>query len=380
MAGAAKREEGQAKPVFFVDIASQIGPKDMENSPIGGTQSALINLALHLQAAGQACAIFNKRTEASSENGLSLLPLEALPQAIEAHRPRALILCGRWTSWLIELLRSKTSAPFIAWQHQAALETNLTPTSAFISDIVFVSHWQQKINAGKVPAGWRQHVMNNAISAPFMPLLQQQDDKQKALCAYAGVTPRGLINLLKIWPQLIASRPQARLQIFCTPNLNNNASESLALTNAIRQMPGVLHCGAVPQAKLAAAYAKTSLFLSPNPFPETSCIALMEAMAAGLRCVITDRAALPETAAGFAHIAPLINAAERDAVENEDVAINLPAFIEQAIKALDASMAEDSLQNLAKLKEQQEFVHQHYTWPNRAIAWLALLSALPQDC
>ena len=352
----------QAAPLFFIDAATALGPHAAKKGPVGGTQAAILNLITALQDQGQACTLFNRRETETEEDGLHLFPIEALEKALAAETPRALIVCGRWNRWLIDFIRAQTTAPLLAWQHEALLNTELTPITDAITGVVFVSAWQAGLNKAALPPTLRTAIIGNAISPPFEKLLTRTQPRIKGRCVYAGMTPRGLINLIALWPEVMAARPHATLKVFCNPNLADKREPTEKLIAHIRALPGILHLGAVDQQTLAQEYAESAILLSPNPYPETSCITLMEAMAAGLDCVVTARAALPETAAGFARLCPVQDA---DNPHNLNVAVDLAAFLRETIAALDA--------NAAPKTEQQAFAAAHYRWENRAAEWLRLM-------
>ena len=75
-----------------------------------------------------------------------------------------------------------------------------------------------------------------------------------------------------------------------------------ALYQKAKETPQINYIGSLPQLQLAAALRKCSIFAYPNIFPETSCISVMEAMAAGLFVITSELGALPETCLNMAKI------------------------------------------------------------------------------
>jgi hypothetical protein len=83
----------------------------------------------------------------------------------------------------------------------------------------------------------------------------------------------------------------------------------------------------------------------PNIFAETSCIAMMEAMAAGCAVVTSDLGALPETGAGFIDLTPPL--ADADA--------HAEAFADRVIQLLAARQA-DPAGTEARMQAQVAYV------------------------
>ncbi len=123
--------------------------------------------------------------------------------------------------------------------------------------------------------------------------------RQRKLWAYYASTPfRGLNLLLQAWPDIRKAVPQAQLHLFTSMKIYNVEDEDVynKLYETARNLPGVNYRGAIGQAELRETAQKCRALAYPCIFPETSCIAAMEALAAGCAVVGSATGALMETA------------------------------------------------------------------------------------
>ena len=104
----------------------------------------------------------------------------------------------------------------------------------------------------------------------------------------------------------------------------------------------------------------------PNTYPETSCIAVREALAAGCRVVTTALAALPETTAGFARLVP----------PGEDRAAYRDGFVAATVAALEEGAAADLSALESRLRRQVDQVAAASNWPSLAGLWAEWLRGL----
>src|SRR5262249_11538193 len=121
---------------------------------------------------------------------------------------------------------------------------------------------------------------------------------------------------------------------------------------------GVEYVGPLPQAALAKAVAAADVHAYPCTFPETACIAAMEAMAAGAMIVTTRLGALEETTAGHAF---LLGPAE----DGRPLADRYAAFLSRRL--LDAT--EGPAPVAGRLAAQRAHALEHYRWDKRAAEW-----------
>jgi glycosyltransferase involved in cell wall biosynthesis len=98
------------------------------------------------------------------------------------------------------------------------------------------------------------------------------------------------------------------------------------------------------------------MFVYPSIWEETSCISLLEAMAAGLYCITTNYGALYETGAEFPMYVPYSN-------DYKSLARKFAGSIEMA-----ASSLQDS-EIVEHLKMQKKFVNHFYDWKIKGNTW-----------
>ncbi|HEU0117728.1 MAG TPA: glycosyltransferase [Alphaproteobacteria bacterium] len=350
--------------LVFVDIVYGYGADRPEaDAPLGGTTSAVCFLARELVKAGHRCTFFNTIKEPQTSHGIEAQPLDRLIAVLADPDISAVIFCGRWKAEMVNVVRQATRAPLLAWMHESTFHPKLVPVADAFDGIVFVSEWQQRINQSQVPKHWKQAVLRNAMN----PAAENAGDHAKAsppLLIYAGGAARGVFHLPPILEKLGQLQKNFDVEIYCNTNPSGDATQDEKYISFLRSLPHIKHVGMVGQRKLIERMKVASVFISPNPWPETSCIALIEAMACGLSSIITNRAALPETASGFARVI---------AIEDIDHPMRFDMPVPHELFAGAVSDAMNDLgtdDDIKKRSKQVAYFNAHYQWKQRVEAWL----------
>ena len=165
---------------------------------------------------------------------------------------------------------------------------------------VFVSDWQREryIRTFGLPPE-RCVVLQNATN--ISPGLREWKASPVWRCAYTSTPFRGLSVLLDTWERL--SPAHAELHIWSSMKLYKMDDTSYNhLFDRAEAMRNVIYHGIVPNPDLRAALRDMHFLTYPSTFEETSCLAVIEAMAAGCRVIVPSLGALPETTRGFARV------------------------------------------------------------------------------
>ncbi len=349
--------------------------------PLGGSESAACHLTRCLAQAGHDVFLITSGSSPGRYENVTCLSWAQTDAAmLRSLRLDALVcvLAAGHGATLRQVLGPET--PLVLWnQHapdQAGVQALQDPRERAAYDgFAMVSDWQsEQFHQRFGIERSRMTVLRNAIAPAFTHLFADHEailgqKAQPPVLAYTSTPFRGLALLLDAFGRIRQEIPGVRLRVYSSMRVYQaSAAEDEADYGALyrrcRQMEGVEYIGSVPQPELARELRTASVLAYPNTFAETSCIAVMEAMAAGC-CVVTSRlGALPETGAGFARLISV----ERgwDAY--------LAEFVATTVEVFRAFARENVME--AELRRQVAEVNRTANWPLRARQWMEWLEIL----
>ena len=162
--------------------------------------------------------------------------------------------------------------------------------------IIFVSHWQQEMYNLYLGVPYSHGVViRNAID-PIEEHTKPDDGTIRLI--YTSTPHRGLDILYTVFDTLTKVYDNIELDVYSSFDLYGWKARDKPyeeLFDSIKAHPKMNYHGAVSNDKLREALKKSHIFAYPSTWQETSCLCLIEAMSAGLTCVHSSLAALPET-------------------------------------------------------------------------------------
>ena len=221
--------------------------------------------------------------------------------------------------------------------------------------IVFNSNWnfEKYVYQFKIPEG-KSIVIRNAIEKIDF----EKKPKGKISLVYHTTPWRGLVHLLKIFKNLDLENVELNVcsstEIYGKKFVKVKKYEDLF--NECKKTKNVNYLGYVENKKVIELLKKMHIFTHPSIWPETSCIAAIEAMAAGCEVVSTNLGALYETCSPFATFVGFDR--------------NFDNLEKKYSKTLAKSIKNFwSNENQNKLKLQSEIINAAYSWDVRSIEW-----------
>ncbi len=344
--------------------------------PLGGSQSAMCYLAAALARRGGRVTTLTGTTKPREVDGVRCLRYEDIPAEVFAPPDTiTVVLNGPVDVGQVVRQVIPKGQRLILWtQHahdQPAMKSLSDPACVALWDrIVCISDWQREM--------FRQHfniphekidMLRNAISPLFANMFSNADQLALAKSsdlrlAYTSTPFRGLAVLLACFPAIHRRHANCRLDVFSSMQVYGQEESQdpyISLYDQCRQTEGIDYRGSISQPQLAKELAGATMLAYPNTFAETSCIAVMEALAAGLLVVTADLGALPETCAGWARLTPHASPSR----SQEQFAVDFTRQVIHAIQELEANPTQFFRQRF----EQSQAINASCSWDIRAAEW-----------
>ncbi|HLH97394.1 MAG TPA: glycosyltransferase family 4 protein [Xanthobacteraceae bacterium] len=362
--------------IGFLDTALQYTTETPYKSPLGGSQSALCYLAVELTRLGHAITIFNGLPGHNKSDGVEIRHISEINAAGSLKNFDIVVVINLACA---TQLRQAVGfdVPLVLWAHHAHDQ----PAMAALNHLgerkrwagfAFVSCWQRdcyerqfSIRPEKIK------VLRNAVSPAFANVSQAQPwfiTGASPTLFYTSTPFRGLDVLIKAFPAIRNAVPGTRLRVYSSMAVYQVVPANDPFHDLYRQcqsMDGVEYVASIGQSRLAGELATAAALAYPSTFAETSCIAVLEAMAVGASIFTTRLGALPETTNGLAELL--------EAQSNVDsLAEGFATMTADALSEMQRNPSRAALRR----EERIRFIHDNYLWPSRAREWSLWLSQL----
>lgn len=290
---------------------------------LGGTQSALCYYAEFLAAQEHNVTVVTAGCTAEHKsrgvNFTRMIYFRDIPQTFDV---------VVWCSGVSKQIRSSVGklvlgGLHICWIPHHVNEPGVGDLKEALYDydvFAFVSEWQRDtfIDTFRIPCE-KTMIMYNGNAPSFHCDFDAATKSPRFI--YTSQPDRGLINLVKAWPQIVEKYPTAELHTFTSRSVYgaSDSTETHAMLSELRSMKNVHIHAPVSQKELAEFAAGSAFFAYPAQFYETGCIACTEACAAGCLPIVSNLGVL---GAYFSNAIPFDN----DLVEK---------FVERACHYMD---------------------------------------------
>ena len=257
----------------------------------------------------------------------------------------------------------------VIWQHLAYDQGAIAGMgdSNFIQAIdhfVYVSQWQLEQFENRFAINLSQnHVMRNAIES--IEFKEKPKDKIKLI--YTSTPNRGLEILLKAFK--ILNRKDIELTVFSSNIIYGKGySNQLAgthdhLFHQCRTTPGIVYRGYAMNKAVRQALQSSHILAYPSIYEETSCLAAIEAGAAGCKIITTNLGALPETCDKWATYV--------DYQYGNDLDLLAERYAQTLNTAIDSYW-----ENSYTMNDQSRWFNEQYSWHTRATEWLEFFNKI----
>ena len=240
--------------------------------------------------------------------------------------------------------------------------------------LIFVSDWQFNQFQNAYQIHWNESfVLKNAIDPVLIPMdtSGQWDKDNDVIRIIYHTTPHRGLNIAvaavkALWENGYKDKIHfdvySSFEAYGWPERDEPYK---GIFKEIEEHDGMTYHGFKPNDVVREALGKAHIFAYPSIWQETSCIAAIEALSAGVQVVCPNLGALPETTGNFATMYHY----------NPDVKFHANVFANFLKGAVDNYYTDDMKNKLIFAKN---WVDNFYSWDMRKNQWIGMLNGIKQ--
>ena len=277
----------------FYTVGMKFDGNTIYEKGLGGSESALFYIARELARMGYVVKVFNKCDNPGIYEGVEYGDLTDFYIFNKFCKIKVFIASRSFKPYFSAINAERK----VLWLHdhfEMAFLDEYDFKKIDLKDIEFftLSKWQTDMWAEglNLPED-KFYITRNGFNPDLFNREGVKRNRYKLI--YSSRPERGLEILLDLFPEIRKHIPEAELNVFTYVPFSEDR-EMEPLRDKLEQ-EGVILRGSVTQAQLAKEMMGSRVMVYPSIWKETSCIAAIEAQAAGLPIVSSVLAALPET-------------------------------------------------------------------------------------
>ena len=233
-----------------------------------------------------------------------------------------------------------------------------------IDYLVFNSNWNFEQHKLKFNVPQKKSiVIKNAIEN----IQSAEKPKDKINLIYHTTPWRGLNVLIGAYKKLNIKDVELNIcsstMVYGKKFHSNFEPKFKHIIDECKKLKNAKYHGFVEHTNLIKLLQKMHIFSYPSIWPETSCIAAMEAMAAGCEVVTTNLGALKETCSPYGKFVNF----------NNNLYILEKTFLESLEESIKSFWSDE---NQKKLDKQKEEINKLYSWDIRKNEWINFLKKI----
>ena len=332
--------------------------------PLGGSESGIVYMARELALLGHKVRVYCNCPRPGNYDGVGYRHYHQFFEEFRVSPWDAFISFRSFEPFLIGRVAPRTvywtgdafDQPAISQLGHAAIQQHIDLN-------LCVSEWQRQTFIEKFDLDPEKVVASrNGFREDLVPPPRQKNPTNGV---YSSTPFRGLEGLLGMFPDIRRRVPAMTLDVFSSMKVygwsSDGDNKAYGGIYKAAEQEGVTMHGSVDQRTLVDCLAGSGLLLYPNTFEETSCIAAIEAQAAGAVVVTSAMAGLKETVA---------NGTTGVTIEGDPKSERYRREFVEAVASLAG--------NPARLKEMsgaaRKRAFERYTWKSIAREWSAMFA------